>query len=156
MKRLLALLWLSVYLVRHVLLRLRALVSRAHARRVGLASFSDNYRDDGIVVLTPEETADFGEFSRCIRCGLCDTFCANSRNLNQGYESVSLLASTHSRSLADAYLADELTGRFTACGDCVRCFDRCPTQVPIARLVARLERLGAEQLRARRGPAGPG
>jgi succinate dehydrogenase/fumarate reductase-like Fe-S protein len=146
MKKLFATIMLALYIARHFILRAFYLITRRHARHVGYASFVDNYGADGIQELTAEEMVDFGRLSRCIRCGLCDTLCANTLTLARAnFSPVSLLASTHSRSLADAHLTDGLVAQYTSCSGCERCFNACPTQVPIARIVARLQRLSLER-----------
>jgi succinate dehydrogenase/fumarate reductase-like Fe-S protein len=74
MENLKAKIFLAFHLLRHIVV----LIRRAFGHRdSGLKKFHDNYAvEQPLWSPTPEERAQFSNFSQCINCGICEADCA--------------------------------------------------------------------------------
>lgn len=132
-----------------------ALLRRIGSARRGLRAFVENYRDDRLVALTPEERLEMASFGRCIACGLCDEGEGERMARSGGaYPGVMQIVLASSRNLPDvdaAARAIELVPH-----EVLREKEAsCPTLVPISRLVAFID-AKARQARDAGGAGGGG
>ena len=112
------------------------------ARGAARERFLQNYADDRLAPLSPQQRQALSRFSRCVCCGLCDTVCQNlptsRRHLFNG---PSDLAGCHTRSLPDYHLLGPSLDNWHTCDRCTHCEDVCPSGVPLrdlARLVTEI------------------
>lgn len=133
-----AILNLGYYFARHVLLRLPF---RPLRRGRDVARFLDAVRPEGYLPLSPEERAAFADTMACVHCGLCTLHCPALREAAAGIadEPWTFVAGP-SRALD---LARLLAPGLAPCTRCEACAAVCPTGVPIPRLAAVIQRLGA-------------
>ncbi len=100
-----------------------------------LGKFFANYREDGILPLTPEERAAFPSLQACVSCGLCTSEClltAPPGNLSGEIRlDPRLLAVAYSRSTPEFWAVRDLLEKCDVCG---LCEEVCPTDTPLKRL----------------------
>ncbi len=112
------------------------------ARGAARERFLQNYADDRLAPLSPQQRQALSRFSRCVCCGLCDTVCQNlptsRRHLFNG---PSDLACSVGRSMPEFELAGEYLAQWQECGECRECEDICPSGVPLRELAAFVEQL---------------
>lgn len=132
---------LALHFWKHVFRKLTFTYARG-----GSARFVENYRDDRLLGVDPEERAALPTWQACIACGLCDALCAASGSVPATRDvSVTLTLASGPRDFSQlplvgsdlALLASE--GR---CDDCGACEDACPVGVPIRDVVRFLEKHG--------------
>jgi succinate dehydrogenase/fumarate reductase-like Fe-S protein len=102
----------------------------------GLDRFLGSYGPEGLVPTRPEDRAIGEAASACIACGLCEPGCDLAAAVPTvralGLEAAFRLYGKSSAELPHARAALE------ACAACDGCDDRCPTGVPITRIVRHL------------------
>jgi Fe-S oxidoreductase len=126
-------------------------------RGTGLERFRANYVVEGLVPTRPEDR-DVGEAAaRCIACGLCEVGC-DLAGAAPVIRALGLHAAfrLYSRGPAELPLAADA---LRACCACTGCDARCPTGVPISRIVrhlaARAEELGRAGVVPQPRPSSP-
>lgn len=116
-------------LLAHPLRRLRLVGS-------GLDRFRDAYVSEGLVPTAAADREIAAAAAACISCGLCETGCdlsgASAPVRALGLHAVFRLYARNSAELPLAASALE------ACAGCTGCDARCPTGVPISRIVNHL------------------
>ena len=119
--------------------------------RSGYERFKENYMGEGIIPITPEERDLLPAFSGCIHCSLCALACPNVDALREAGIMIApyQLAVTFSRSIPDFLYARDFLKDWTHCDECPGCVDVCPTNVPLPRIVAYIERLQREEKKIR-------
>jgi len=130
---------------------IKVIIARAFGVPTGLALFRENYDEDRLPPVEPEEREQMTRFSHCIACGRCDVGegerMTASRGAYPGLMAV-VLASTRSMPDYDAavlaldHVPEEVLREKAAV---------CPTNVPFVQL-ARFVRAKAEVTTGRRLP----
>jgi len=111
-------------------------VKRLFQRGTGLARFQSHFAADRLAPTSAADRELALLAARCIGCGLCEPGC----RLATGSPAVRALGLPAAfrlvgRAGGDLDLAGDLLG---ACRDCAGCDSRCPTGVPIGRLLRHL------------------
>ncbi len=143
-KQILALSYIGYRTGHHMLRQGYKDVSRLFGAHVidGIEKFAGNYSADGVVSITADEREKIPSFEKCINCGLCDAVCSNIENIRKMTGSgPSMIASSHSRAHPWYKHAKKFVGEWQNCGDCLKCLEVCPTQVPLKDIVAFMQRV---------------
>lgn len=117
-------------------------LKRAQQRGPGLERFLASYAPEGLVPTDPEDRAVGEAAGACIGCGLCEVGC----DLAAAVPSIRALGlhaafRLYGKSSAELPFAGEA---LAVCAGCQGCDARCPTGVPISRIVRHLAaRVGA-------------
>ncbi len=115
--------FLALNLALHILRRLWGLVAPGPG---GYDRFRENFSDEGVFALLPEERRDYRGFSRCINCGVC-LFATDKPG-----EDPRLIAVSHSRDLgALLHARRNLPDPRNAAAS----VKMCPTRVPLGGIV---------------------
>ncbi|MFW6079419.1 MAG: 4Fe-4S dicluster domain-containing protein, partial [Gemmatimonadota bacterium] len=106
------------------------------------ARFLDAVAPEGYTPLRERERAGYPALMSCVSCGLCALACPALRDAPASAWSEAMAFVTGpARSIDRAPLA---AADVPACMRCDACVDVCPTDVPIPRLAALVERLAEE------------
>lgn len=124
------------------------LFRKPFSEQEGKQRFIENYRQDGIVPLSPEERDRLPRFQRCLSCGLCDTVCENLHSAHRHlFNGPSDLASCLSRNPPDFDFLAHYLQFWTRCGDCRRCESICPAGVPLRQIAEFVEQVRSRNRR---------
>ncbi len=113
---------------------MRSLVARVSGRPTGLPLFLENYRDDRLPPVGPDDRDAMPAFSGCVACGLCDRGEGERIAASRGeYPGLMRLVLASSRSMPDfdaaaralAHVPDAVLAEKEAV---------CPTSIPFRRL----------------------
>jgi hypothetical protein len=96
----------------------RSLISTLLGTKRRLQAFEENYASDRLSRVTAEERRMLPTLSGCVACGLCD--------VGPGISKLMALALAGARSMPEYITAPEIA----------QAEARCPTRVPLGRLVA--------------------
>ncbi len=134
MKHLFAVGLLGLYFMAHLFGRLILKIREKYGyTTAGKADvFFDNFKMDRIKAVSREEAEMFNQMGKCIHCGLCDSICSNTRDINRLYlRTPALMALTHSRDLPGAVYAEKFRSELKDCGNCNACEGVCPANTPL-------------------------
>lgn len=144
MKKIYAYLLLSWHFLWHAARKVTLLYRRGGAER-----FRDNFDQDGLLPLTPDERAALTRWRSCIGCGLCEAAAAELSIVpDQRYMGPRLLAESSIRDLSQTDLALP-SARELREVDLGALRGVCPVDIPLDDLVAFLLRIGEETRDAR-------
>jgi hypothetical protein len=105
----------------------RSLISTLLGTKRRLQAFEENYASDRLSRVTAEERRMLPTLSGCVACGLCD--------VGPGISKLMALALAGARSMPEYDAAALALGDITA-PEIAQAEARCPTRVPLGRLVA--------------------
>lgn len=121
----------------------KTILRRAVGSPRGLDAFLDNYREDRLPPLTPEELHLLARVDGCLACGLCDTLARPAeRDDAAGLPGPSALPSSVSRHPPDYDVLGRFLTRVEA-EDLDRMEAICPGRVPLRRLAQLVRDVGA-------------
>jgi len=96
--------------------------------------FLENYREDRLAPLLPEERQLLPALDRCIACGLCNAVCERLGSVPRHVFGGPFALATAARSMPDFTSIASGAEHAGECGECDRCRSVCPTGVPLDEL----------------------